>query len=282
MTVPLEEAINGVQGLRYIQSSSGSDGSSHDHRDVQPRPRPRPSRERRAERGEPRARPAAERGQASRRHGVEELGHVRRRARRHVDRRALGSGVPHQLPREQRRQRPQAHQRRLRRARVRRAQVRDAPVGRSQAPRRQRPHRRRRRHRAAGAERPGRGRRDRRAADERPPGARVLRARDGPAARRDAVRQHRAQDESRRRLREGARRRARRARRRELRRLAVVRRQGSGRARHPAVADGQRAGGVAAGARDDGPAVGEVSGRRRATRSRSTPAISCASRSRRS
>jgi HAE1 family hydrophobic/amphiphilic exporter-1 len=28
VTVPLEEAINGVQGLRYIQSSSGSDGSS--------------------------------------------------------------------------------------------------------------------------------------------------------------------------------------------------------------------------------------------------------------
>jgi len=28
VTVPLEEAINGVSGLRYIQSSSGSDGSS--------------------------------------------------------------------------------------------------------------------------------------------------------------------------------------------------------------------------------------------------------------
>ncbi len=28
VTVPLEEAINGIQGLRYIQSSSGSDGSS--------------------------------------------------------------------------------------------------------------------------------------------------------------------------------------------------------------------------------------------------------------
>ena len=98
----------------------------------------------------------------------------------------------------------------------------------------------------------------------------------------DAVREHRAQDEPRRRLREGPRRRARRARRGELRRLAVVQRQRRRRPGHPAAAERQRAGGVAASARDDGPAAGEVSRRASATRSPSTPASSCASRSRKS
>ena len=31
VTIPLEEAINGVPGMRYIQSTSGNDGTSIDH-----------------------------------------------------------------------------------------------------------------------------------------------------------------------------------------------------------------------------------------------------------
>ena len=34
MTIPLEQAINGVPGMKYITSTSGNDGSQPDHGDV--------------------------------------------------------------------------------------------------------------------------------------------------------------------------------------------------------------------------------------------------------
>ena len=51
VTTPLEQAINGVEGMRYMTSSSGNDGSSQITRHLRPHPQPRPRRGRRAEPG---------------------------------------------------------------------------------------------------------------------------------------------------------------------------------------------------------------------------------------
>ena len=41
VTTPLEDSINGVEGMRYMTSSSGNDGSSVDHRDFRADAQPR-------------------------------------------------------------------------------------------------------------------------------------------------------------------------------------------------------------------------------------------------
>ena len=145
VTTPIEQAINGVQGLRYISSQSTNQGGSTDHRDVQSRSRSRSGRQRRAERGEPRARPFAERSQAHRRRRFEEQRHVRDGHRRHDDQSGAVQRSDQQLSRKQRHQRFAAHSRRQRRPGLRRTQIRDAAVGRSEAPSRQRSDRRQRR-----------------------------------------------------------------------------------------------------------------------------------------
>ena len=59
VTTPLEQVINGVEGMQYIRSSIDQHGLLQHHRDVRDRPRRRPGRGRRAEPREPGARPHA-------------------------------------------------------------------------------------------------------------------------------------------------------------------------------------------------------------------------------
>ena len=64
VTTPLEQAINGVEGMLYMTSSSTNSGVAQHHRHVRRHARPRPRRRRRAEPRHPGARPAADRGAA--------------------------------------------------------------------------------------------------------------------------------------------------------------------------------------------------------------------------
>ena len=59
VTTPLEQAINGVEGMLYMSSSSTNSGVSSDHRHVRRHAQPRPCGGRRAEPRQPGARPAA-------------------------------------------------------------------------------------------------------------------------------------------------------------------------------------------------------------------------------
>ena len=49
VTTPLEQAINGVEGMQYMTSTSGNDGTCSDHGHLRRHPRSRPRRRRRAE-----------------------------------------------------------------------------------------------------------------------------------------------------------------------------------------------------------------------------------------
>ena len=53
VTIPLEQEINGVEGMRYITSTSGNDGTQHHHRDLRRYARRRPGGGGRAEPREP-------------------------------------------------------------------------------------------------------------------------------------------------------------------------------------------------------------------------------------
>ena len=72
VTTPLEEAINGVQGLRYISSTSGNDGTSTITCTFELSTEFRSSNGRRAKCRQLRARGAAERSEANRRYRLEE------------------------------------------------------------------------------------------------------------------------------------------------------------------------------------------------------------------
>ena len=54
VTTPLEQQINGVEGMRYMTSTSGNDGTQRHHRHLRRRARPGPRRRRRAEPGDQR------------------------------------------------------------------------------------------------------------------------------------------------------------------------------------------------------------------------------------
>ena len=131
VTTPLEQAINGVEGMTYITSSSTNSGACDDHSDVRHRPRRRPGRRRRAE---PRQ-PALGRMPAEvRTNGITVTKNTRRLHRRaRLLRRGqpLQHGVHQQLPRRLRARRHQARAGCRRRADLRRAQVRDAAMARS-------------------------------------------------------------------------------------------------------------------------------------------------------
>jgi hypothetical protein len=81
VTTPLEQVINGVEGMLYMTSSSTNSGVRHDQRHVRDRPRSRPGRRRRAEPREPGAGPHARRRAHERHHGDEEHGRVLGRLR---------------------------------------------------------------------------------------------------------------------------------------------------------------------------------------------------------
>ena len=49
VTTPLEQAINGVEGMQYMTSTSGNDGTARDHRHVRRHAQPRHRRRRRPE-----------------------------------------------------------------------------------------------------------------------------------------------------------------------------------------------------------------------------------------
>ena len=66
VTTPLEQAINGVEGMTYMTSSSTNSGFCDDHRDVRRRSQPGSGGRRRAEPRQPGARPHAGRSAAER------------------------------------------------------------------------------------------------------------------------------------------------------------------------------------------------------------------------
>ncbi len=112
-------------------------------------------RRRRAESGQPDARPHARRGAHDRHHRPEAGDRVHHGGRRLLEGRRLRLALPEQLPRRLRQGRGQARARRRRRRGLRRAQVLDAALDRSRSPGRARPDGQRRRPGAARAERPG-------------------------------------------------------------------------------------------------------------------------------
>ncbi len=169
VTTPLEQAINGVEGMLYMTLLEHQQRRLDDHGHVRHHPRPGRRRSGRAEPRQPDARPHAGGSPHQRHHrpeAVHRLHHGDRRLRRE---RRLRLAVPQQLPRRLHPRRGQARARGRRRRDLRRAQVLDAVVARSGPPGGARSDRRRRHQRAARAERPGRRRQPR-------PGARAVRA----------------------------------------------------------------------------------------------------------
>ena len=161
VTTPLEQAINGVEGMQYMTSTSGNDGVSSDHRHVRRRratSTSRPSTCRTASRR--REGPPAERGEAGRHLGDEGLEQLR-------------AGAPASTPSTASTTRCSSATTSIASSAtrssacpasadvidLRRAHVRDAALARSRPAGGAEAHRRRRRQRAARAERAGGGRR---------------------------------------------------------------------------------------------------------------------------
>ena len=167
---PLEQAINGVEGMHYMTSTQRQRRHVGDHGHVRHHPQPRPRRRRRAEPHLPGRRPAAERGEAGRHHGDQGVEQLRPGRRRPTPRtasttrcssattsiassRTSSSACPGVGDVIVFGERP----------------LRDAAVARSGQAGRPRHHRRRRRGGAARAERPGGGRAGRAGAGARRP-----------------------------------------------------------------------------------------------------------------
>ena len=135
VTTPLEQQINGAEGMRYMQSTSGSDGTSVITVTFDVGPRQGSRRGRRAEPRQHRAAAPARRGEehrASRSPRPRPPSSSRPASTRRTDR-SSNVFISNYIDRLRAR-RAQAHSRRRRRARVRRAQVRDAAVAGSGAP----------------------------------------------------------------------------------------------------------------------------------------------------
>ena len=81
VTTPIEQVVNGVEGMTYIQLLEHQQRHQHDQRLLRHRPRPRPRRGGRAEPGQPGARPPARRRAHHRRHGHQEHGRLHGRPR---------------------------------------------------------------------------------------------------------------------------------------------------------------------------------------------------------
>ena len=112
VTIPLEEAINGVEGMRYISSSSTNSGTQPDHRDLSDRLQPRHRRGRRAEPRGQRDGTVACRGECNRNHHHQgEYQLCVRRGILHA-RRPLFARVHFELPRRLRQGRAEARSRR--------------------------------------------------------------------------------------------------------------------------------------------------------------------------
>ena len=158
VTTILEQSINGVEGMRYMSSTSSNDGTSaititfqtgYDLNiaavDVQNRVASAQGRL-----------PAVVNNTGI---TITKANSELRPCRRlHLAGQVALAGLHLQLHRRLRQGRAQARPRRRRRHHLRRAQVRHAPLARSQPPRRPRPHRARRHQRACRAERRGRRR----------------------------------------------------------------------------------------------------------------------------
>ncbi len=190
VSTPLEQEINGVENMLYMNSPGDRRRQSAAHRHLRARHRPRYRAGAGAEPRRDRAAEAARRGAAARRHGQEELarhadgdppelaGRLARPALHLELRNAAGQGRA--VPARWRR----------RRADLRRARLCDAHLARPRQGRGAQPDGRRGRQRAPGAERPGRLGRAQSAAD-RQSGRLPAQCRDAGAAHRPTtVRQH--------------------------------------------------------------------------------------------
>ncbi len=82
VTIPLEQQINGAEGMKYMTSTSGNDGTSSIIGDLRSDPRSGPGDGRHSEPREHGARTAADRGQGRRHHDGEDLAELRLRRRR--------------------------------------------------------------------------------------------------------------------------------------------------------------------------------------------------------
>ena len=149
VTIPLEEAINGVEGMRYISSSSTNSGSQPDHRSPSRPATTSTSRPSTCRTAWPACRAACPRRSTQTGITITKV-ELQLRLRRRLlhARRPLLDRVHLQLPRRLRQGRAQARARRGRRHDLRRAQVRHARLARSGAAGRPRPDRHRRGERA--------------------------------------------------------------------------------------------------------------------------------------
>ena len=239
VTTPLEQAINGVEGMLYMSSSSTNSGVSTISVTFDVTREPGRGAGRRAEPRQPGARPDADRSADDGHHGPEAVHRVRHGRRRVRGEQRVRLAVPQQLRRRLREGRPQACARRQRRHDLRRAQVFDAALARAGSAGRAAAHGGRRRERAARAERAGRG-------GQPGPGAGAVRsdvpaerARAGPPPRAGGVRQHHPEERRRRLARPVEGRRTVGARRRDLQRGTQVPGSRGGRLRRHPAADGQ-------------------------------------------
>ena len=160
VTTPLEQAVNTVQGLRYISSTERA-GHLDDHLHVHAGDRPRHRRRRRAEPRSIGDRAVAGDGAAGRRSGQQELRLVRPGHRAHVGHQTVRYALSQQLRAAQHRQRSLARSGRFASRDLRPAAVCDADLDQPASARAAGARRRRRRYRAAGAECRGRQRQHR-------------------------------------------------------------------------------------------------------------------------
>ena len=222
VTTPLEQAINGVEGMLYMTSSSTNTRRGDDQRDVRHHAGPGSRPDRRPEPRQPGTRPHAG-GSPHHRHHRPEADDRLRDGRGRVHREGgVRLAVPEQLPGRLRQGRVEARARRGRRADLRRAQVRDAAVARSGSHGRAASDRGGRGLVVARAERAGSRRQSRPGAGTCRPDVSAERPRRRPAARGVGVREHHRQERRRRFAGPRERRGPRRARRRNLFRAAAL------------------------------------------------------------
>ena len=241
VALPIEQQVNGVENMIYMQSTSASDGSLYAHGDLQDRHRSRCGANPGAEPGGERAVAVAAGGAGAGRHGAEAFD--RDPAVRHFDvaGRPLRQPLSRQLRHHQSSGRAVATARRRQRQRVRRRPIFDAHLARSGKAQGAQPQRPGRRRGAATAE-PGSDRRpDRHAADAARRQLPIHHRAARPAHRRRSIRERHRQDRQQRRGHARARRRPRRARRADLQPVFHARRQAGGRHRHLSIARRQRA-----------------------------------------
>ena len=128
VTQPLEQAINGVQGMTYMTSTSGNDGSCSITVTFEVNRDPDLAAVDVQNRVNIALRPAAVRGEGRRRHRQQVVERVRLRRGHLLGPRAVRPAVHEQLRRRLHPRRAEAGARRRRRPDLRRAEVLDAPL----------------------------------------------------------------------------------------------------------------------------------------------------------